>query len=81
MRQEQYKPYKQYEQVIILVVVLNHLLQDVPVSKVKTTMSEILQYIKETHFDIIERIENTHILSDEDKCKIIEIAKHYLREK
>jgi len=81
LRQEQYKPYKQYEQVIILVVVLNHLLQDVPVSKVKTTMSEILQYIKETHFDIIERIENTHILSDEDKCKIIEIAKHYLREK
>lgn len=81
LKQEQFKPYKQHEQVIILVVVLNHLLQEIPVKEVKVLLDEILKLFREKHFDITERIERTGLLSDEDKTKIIEIAKKYIQER
>ncbi|MBE6687367.1 MAG: F0F1 ATP synthase subunit alpha [Ruminococcaceae bacterium] len=81
LKQDQYKPYKQYEMVIILVVVLNHVLQDVPEDEVKKVISEILAFFEESHFDITNRLEDTGILSDEDKEDIIKIAKKYLQER
>lgn len=81
LRQEQYRPYKQHEQVIILVVVLNHLLQDVPSNEIKSVIREILQYFEEKHFELAERIESTGLLEDADKANIIEIAKEYLRKR
>lgn len=81
LKQEQYKPLKQYEQVIMLVVVLNHLMQDIPVNKVKKVMSELLEHFNNKHFEIAEQIENTGVLEDECKGKIIEIAEKYLQER
>lgn len=78
LRQEQYKPYKQYEQVIILVVILNHVLQDIPVSEIKIAISDILRDFNENYFELAERIESTGVLEDDVKAKIIEIAKRYL---
>lgn len=78
LRQEQYKPYKQYEQVIILVVILNHILQDIPVGEIKAAIGDILQDFNKNHLDLTERIEATGLLDDADKAKIIEIAKRYL---
>lgn len=80
LRQEQYKPYKQYEQVIILVVVLNHLLQDIPLKEIKKTISDILRLFEDKHFDIAEKIEETGLLDDETRQKIVEIARRYLEE-
>lgn len=81
LRQEQYQPYQQYEQVIILVVVLNHLLQKVPASQTKIVLQELLTLFKEKHSDIIERIESGGLLSDSDKEKIIDIAADYIQER
>lgn len=81
LRQEQYRPLKQYEQVIILVVVLNHLLQDIPVAEIKQVMNDILQYFTDKHFDIIEKIESTDLLNDECKKEIIKITEQYLKER
>lgn len=81
LRQEQYKPYKQYEQVIILAVVLSHLLQDIPAKEIKAVLSELLNYFNEKHFDLVDRIEKTGKLDDDDKAKIIESAKKYLQER
>lgn len=81
LKQEQYKPLKQYEQVIILVVVLNHLLQDIPVNEIKTVISEILIYFNEKHFDIVESIETSGELSDECRKNIVQIAEKYLQER
>lgn len=81
LRQEQYKPYKQYEQVIILVVVLNHVLHEISVQDTKQVIREILQHFRENHFDITERIESTGMLSDSDRCEVISIAQRYLRER
>ena len=81
LRQDQYNPYKQHEQVIILTVVLNHLMQDIPVLQVRKVMAELLQHFKEKHFYIAEEIERTCVLSDECRENIISIAKKYLQER
>lgn len=81
LKQEQYKPYKQYEQVIILVVVLNHLLQDVATEQMTSVICEIIQYFNENYLELVECIESTGQLENTDKTKIIEIAKEYLRKR
>ncbi|MBQ3601125.1 MAG: F0F1 ATP synthase subunit alpha [Lachnospiraceae bacterium] len=81
LKQEQFKPYKQHEQVIILVVILNHLLQEVPVKEVKVVLNKVVKLIQDKHFEIVERIETTGLLSDEDRNRIIEIAKKYIQER
>lgn len=81
LKQEQYKPYKQCEQVIILIIALNHLLLKVPTKEIKTTLNEILKLINDKYFEIAERIESTGLLSDDDKMRIIEIAEKYIQER
>ncbi len=81
LRQEQYHPYSQAEQVIMLTVVLRHLLQEVEVSEVKRIMAELLGYFNEKHSEIVDEIESNGVLSDECKENIIRIAEKYLRER
>ncbi len=81
LRQDQYRPYSQAEQVIILTVVLQHLLQDVPVSEIKSVMAGLLRHFSEKHAGIIEGIETTGVISDECKENIIRIAEKYFKER
>lgn len=81
LRQEQYHPYSQAEQVIMLAVVLRHLLQEVEVSEVKRIMTELLGYFNEKHSEIVAEIESNGVLSDECRGNIIRIAEKYLRER
>lgn len=81
LKQPQYKPYKQYEQVMILVVILNHLLQDIELKDMKNVMRGILDELDKHYPEIGERIEGTGRLEDTDKAKIIETAKMYLRKR
>ncbi len=79
LKQEQYKPYKHHEQVIILVVVLNHLLQNIALSEVTVTVQNLLKHFEEKHFDIAESINQSGMLEDENKEEIIRIAKEFLQ--
>ncbi|MBE6573410.1 MAG: F0F1 ATP synthase subunit alpha [Ruminococcaceae bacterium] len=81
LKQDQYKPYKQYEMVIILVVVLNHILQDIPEKDVKKVLRELLDHFEESYFEITERLENDGLLSDEDREEIIKVAKKFVEER
>lgn len=80
LKQEQYRPYKQYEQVIILVVVLNRVLQNIEVDNIRKVIDELLNLFNEVHFDLVKRIEDEGVLSDEDKAMIIDIATEYVKE-
>ena len=79
LKQEQYKPYKHHEQVIILVVVLNHLMQNVELKNVSSTMHDLLCYFDEKHFEITDEINRTGILEDQCRERIIRIAKEFLQ--
>ena len=79
LKQEQYKPYKHHEQVIILVVVLNHLLQNIAPGRVAVTVQNMLKYFEEKHFEIAENINGSGVLEDECREEIIRIAKEFLQ--
>lgn len=81
LKQERNHPYSMPEQVLILVIVLHHLLQEIPTDEVKRVMRELLTLFSEQHFDLIERIEATGALSDEDQSEIVAVARDYLEQR
>ena len=79
LKQEQYKSYKHHEQVIILVVVLNHLLQNIAPGEVTATAANLLKHFAEKHSEIAENINGSGVLEDECREEIIRIAKEFLQ--
>lgn len=79
LKQEQSHPLRQSEQVILLVSALAHVMQEVPLKRIKEFKDDLLKYIqKKLSFECRE-IEKTGQLSDETKDLIIENAKEYLQ--
>lgn len=79
LKQNRYFAYKQYEQVILLVTALAHLLEDIPEKEFDLTIKSLLKHFSTSHSDLTQRIELTGQMSDEDKAEIIEISKNYLQ--
>ena len=77
LRQPQYHPYTQTEQVILLTAAMQHVMQQIPVDKINEFCSGLLQYAKDNIPDVIDNIKTTGDLSDEDKARIAEEAKRY----
>lgn len=77
LRQQQYKPYSQHEQVILLTVALNKYFMDIPVKDIQDEIKGLLEYFELNHPDILSRIDSTGRIEDDDKQAIIEYAKEY----
>ena len=80
LRQEQFKPYSQHEQVIILIVALEKLLTKVDVKKVKEAMVGLLRHFEDKHKDIVNYIDSVGDFDPHMKNQIIDIARQYLLE-
>lgn len=78
LKQNQYSPLSQSEQVIILVVALEKMLLNIEAKEVRNVMNGIISYIKQHNPIIIEEIEVKNILSDNIKELIISSANKYL---
>ncbi len=81
LRQEQYHPLKQHEQVIILITALNHILQNIPADNIKEVSSEIVRYIQSQRPQLCRSIDQTGEISDESRQEIINLAKAYLSQR
>lgn len=79
LRQPQYHPLKQYEQVILLVAALSHTLQQVPLKKMEKFRKDLLSYMKTHASDLCKRIQETGVLTDEDRDAIIENAMAFVK--
>lgn len=77
LRQPQYKPYSQHEQVILLTAALAKYFMDVPVKEIAEEAAKLLSHFETAHSDICSKIESTGLLTDEDKKAIINIANEY----
>ena len=77
LRQQRYKPYSQHEQVILLTVALNKYFMDIPVKDIQDEIKGLLEYFELNHPDILNRIDSTGRIEDDDKQAIIEYAKEY----
>ena len=78
LKQEQFSPLKQYEQVILLITALAHVFQNVPVKQISDVSKDLLAAVKGQLPDICKKIERNGAFSQEDKQEIIQVAHQYL---
>ena len=79
LRQKQFHPYKQYEQVILLVAGLNHVFQEIMPEQLDAFIPALLQHFGETQGALCNAIEQTGQLSDDQQSQIIECAKEFVQ--
>ena len=80
LRQTQYKPKSQHEQVITLVMALAHTMQGIAPDEVGGFIEELIAMFETEHKDICDRIDSTGQMDDELKQEIIDISAKF-REK
>ncbi len=78
LRQPQYKPMPVHRQVITLIAVLSKVFNDVPLDRLNGRINEMNEWFEANHSDITDRIEQSGILSDEDKKSIVSLAKDFI---
>ena len=74
LRQKQYKPKSQHEQVITLVMALAHTMQDLPATEVPKFIEELIAMFESDHRDLCERIDREGQLPDDLKQEILDIS-------
>ncbi len=78
LRQRQYHPLNQHQQVVALVAALGHLFQDVPVDQIDQAQRELIEELEGQAPDLCQRIDQTGKLPDEDRQEIVRLAKEFL---
>ena len=71
LRQNQYRPLKQYQQVIVLVAALNHAMETIPVNDIPAFMADLLYFFQTFRQSLCDHIERTGILTDQDREEIV----------
>ena len=77
LRQKQYRPKSQHEQVITLVMALAHTMQGIPAPEVPKFIEGLIEMFESDHRDICDRIDQTGKLDDDLKKEIIDISVKY----
>ena len=78
LRQPQYHPMSQHDQVITLVSALHHVMQDVPLDDMSRFHTELIKYAEKNMSDVCRRVDTTGQLSDSDREEILKVAKEFL---
>ena len=78
LRQTQYAPLAQHQQVILLVCVLNHIMQDVPLEQMEDFRTGLLAHVEENAPDVCRGVDMAGLLSQSDREEIVELARGYL---
>ena len=73
LRQPQYHPMSQHDQVITLVSALHHVMQDVPLDDMGRFHTELIQYAEKNMSDVCRRVDTTGQLSDSDREEILKV--------
>ena len=81
LRQPQYKPMKLHEQVITLITALGGITLGIPVMKILGFREKLLDHFNKEHGYICAEINNTELLTDETRAKILEIARDFRENK
>lgn len=78
LRQKQYSPLSQHEQVITLVAALNHVLQDIPVEQISGAQRQMLDWFAGQDAALCQRIDSTGLLTEDDRQQILSLARTFV---
>ena len=78
LRQPQYAPFSQHQQVIMLVSALDHVMQDLPLDDIDRFRAGLLSCAEGEHPDLCRRIDSTGQLTQGDRDEITALAREYL---
>ena len=81
LRQPQYHPLCQHEQVILLVAALHHVLQDVPLRQMDQFRKDFLTDMEHMAGSLCRKIDQTGELSDSDMQSIVDLAQVCVRKR
>ena len=79
LRQEQYHPYSQHQQVILLTAALDHAFAGVPVADTAKTARVLLDMAETTLPELCRKIDRTGQASDEDRKAILALAANLMK--
>ena len=77
LRQRQYYPFSQHEQVVILIAALGHVMEQIPIDEIDDFRAQLLQFMQEQAGELCARIDATGKLADGDKDGILKLAKQF----
>ena len=77
LRQRQYHPFSQHEQVVILIAALAHVMEQIPIDEIDDFRAQLLQFMQEQAGELCARIDATGKLADGDKDEILKLAKQF----
>ena len=77
LRQRQYHPFSQHEQVVILIAALGHVMEQIPIDEIDDFRAQLLQFMQEQAGELCARIDVTGKLADGDKDEILKLAKQF----
>lgn len=80
LKQAQYHPMSQHEQVLLLVAALAHKMQDVPPKEIPQYSKGFLKYVEENAEDLCHFIDRNGRLELESRERILRMADEYLRQ-
>ncbi|MCI8870963.1 MAG: F0F1 ATP synthase subunit alpha [Lawsonibacter sp.] len=80
LRQPQYAPFSQHQQVVLLVSALNRLFLEVPAARMDGFRAQLLAYVEEQAPELCQRIDRTGKLPDEDRAEILTLGRRLLEE-
>lgn len=80
LRQPQYHPQSQYQQVILLVAALGHVMQEVPIDDIDCFEDQLLAFTEEQAPDLCQRLDLSGQLSQEYREEILELARECLEQ-
>ncbi|MDD7662865.1 MAG: F0F1 ATP synthase subunit alpha [Eubacteriales bacterium] len=78
LRQRQYHPYRQHEQVILLMAAQGHLFQHVPLNRMDEIVAELLHHVEQEESVLCARIEETGKASPDELQRLQKSAAAYL---
>ena len=79
LRQEQYHPYSQHQQVILLTAALDHAFANVPVADTAKTARVLLDMAETTLPELCRKIDRTGQASGEDRKAILALAANLMK--
>ena len=78
LRQPQYAPFSQHQQVIILTAALSHMMQDVPLDELDGFRRELLAFMEAEDADLCRRIDVTGLMTRDDREELLAQVKRFL---